>query len=295
MKLLVILALLGSLTFQQDPTSRQPPSAVVADPVPDPKYPPTLVGLTIPSHGVDLDALFYLAAGAGPHRTVLLLYGLPGYETNGDLAQSIRRAGWNVLQFHYRGTWRTDANFSFGSAIEDTASAVRFLRDPSHASQYRIDPHHLVLIGKSFGGFLAACETSRDPDIAAVAMIAAVNLGTMNADPKQREIRLQRWKQQSHPVHGSDTTQLFAEAAQHAKDWDYRHWADSLGTRPILIVQADDQNRDDLQALAAALRNNHAKQLDEVALPTDHSFSDHRIALQSIVIDWLSRLETVPH
>jgi len=36
-----------------------------------------------------------------------LLHGLPGYESSGDLAQSIRRAGWNVVFFHYRGTWGT--------------------------------------------------------------------------------------------------------------------------------------------------------------------------------------------
>lgn len=46
----------------------------------------------------------YMAAGAGPHPTVLLLHGLPGNEQNVDLAQSIRRAGWNVLTLHYRGS-----------------------------------------------------------------------------------------------------------------------------------------------------------------------------------------------
>jgi hypothetical protein len=59
-----------------------------------------------------MDATFYLAGGAGSHGTVLLLQGLPGYESNVDLAQSIRRAGWNVLLFHYRGTWGTAGPFA---------------------------------------------------------------------------------------------------------------------------------------------------------------------------------------
>jgi hypothetical protein len=31
--------------------------------------------------------------------------------------------------------------------------------------------------------------------------------------------------------------------------------------------------------------------LQQRAVATDHSFSDHRIALQAIVIDWLQKLQ----
>ena len=44
-------------------------------------------------------------AGAGRRPTVVLLHGLPGNEKNLDLAQAIRRAGWNVVTFNYRGSW----------------------------------------------------------------------------------------------------------------------------------------------------------------------------------------------
>jgi len=294
MKILLILTLL-SYSLHDDPTPQQAPAAVVSESASDSKYPPALAGITIPSHGVDMDATFYLAAGAGPHPTVLLLHGLPGYETNGDLAQSIRRAGWNVLLFHYRGTWGTSGDFSTASAIEDTASAVHFLRDPSHAAQYRSDTHRVAVVGHSLGGFLAGYQASHDLEIIAVAMISAVNLGTINDDPTQRELRLQRWNQQLHPVHGAGASQLFAEALRHSKEWDYRQWADSLRSRPVLLVEADDQNRTDMQALATALRNKNAPALTNVPVATDHSFSDHRIALQSIVVQWLNQVPTAPH
>jgi len=45
-----------------------------------------------------------------------------------------------------------------------------------------------------------------------------------------------------------------------------------------------------MEALAAALRQKGAVALDHKAVATDHSFSDHRIALQTIVIDWLEKL-----
>jgi uncharacterized protein len=289
---IIVLALLGLAWSSGQPLKAQStPTAVIADPPADTRFPAGLAGITVPSHGVDMDATFYSASGAGPHGTVLLLHGLPGYESNVDLAQSIRRAGWNVLLFHYRGTWGTPGTFSLSSAIEDTAEAVRFLRDPANATKYRSDPRRLVVIGHSVGGFLAGCEASRDPEIMAVAMIAAVNAGRLNADPMEREERLKRWEAQLHPAPGASAPELFAEAARHAKDWDYVQWADGLRGRPILLVEADDQNHADMEALSSALQRKGAVALHRVAVGTDHAFSDHRIALQTIVLEWLEKLK----
>jgi hypothetical protein len=58
-----------------------------------------------------------------------------------------------------------------------------------------------------------------------------------------------------------------------------------------LLVEADDQNRADMEALAGALRRKNAVALKHVAVNTDHTFSDHRIALQTIVIEWLQELK----
>jgi predicted alpha/beta-fold hydrolase len=286
-----VLALLGLSWISEHPLRAQTaPTAVVSDPPVDTRFPPGLAGMTIPSHGVDMDATLYFASGAGSHGTVLLLHGLPGYEHNGDLAQSIRRAGWNVLLFHYRGTWGTAGTFSLSSAIEDTAEAVRFLRDSANASKYRSDPQRLVVVGHSLGGSLAGYEASHDANITAVAMIAAVNLGRINADSKEKEMRLKRWETQLHPIRSAGAAELFAEAERHAKDWDYVQWAEALHGRPVLLVEADDQNHADMEALAGALRRKNAVALSHVAVATDHGFSDHRIALQTIVIEWLEKL-----
>jgi pimeloyl-ACP methyl ester carboxylesterase len=58
-----------------------------------------------------LNAVIYVAAGKGPHPTLLLLHGFPGNEQNLDLAQAARRAGWNVLTLHYRGSWGSPGPF----------------------------------------------------------------------------------------------------------------------------------------------------------------------------------------
>src|SRR3954447_19840339 len=63
------------------------------DPPRDAAHPARNQQLVIDSHGSRMNALFFLAAGAGPHPTMLLLHGLPGNERNLDLAQAVRRAG----------------------------------------------------------------------------------------------------------------------------------------------------------------------------------------------------------
>lgn len=288
----MVLALLGATWIPtRAAPAQQIPLAVITDPTPDKQFPPGLSVLTISSNGSEMDAFLYLAAGRGPHGTVVLLRGLPGYEINGDLAQSIRRAGWNVLIFNYRGTWGSTGTFSQSSAIEDTAAVMRFLRDPANIATHRIDPRRLVIIGHSFGGFLAGYVGSHDPDVSAIGIISATNLGKINFDPNERETRLKRWQTQLHPVHGATASDLFAEAQRHAKDWDYVQWADALRTRPLLLVGADDQNHADMEALASAVRRSGSARLEQKVVTTDHSFSDHRIALQTIVVDWLQQLQ----
>ena len=75
--------------------------------------PASMQSFQIPSHGALLNAFVYVAAGAGPHPVVVLLHGFPGNERNLDLAQDIRRAGWDVLYFDYRGSWGSPGDFSF--------------------------------------------------------------------------------------------------------------------------------------------------------------------------------------
>jgi hypothetical protein len=122
-------------------------------------------------------------------------------------------------------------------------------------------------------------------------MISAVNLGKINANASERQARLKRWETQLHPVRGSNASELFAEAERHAKDWDYVQWAEVLHGRPVLLVSADDQNHADMEALAAAIRQRGSVALEDRAVETDHTFSDHRIALQTIVIGWLEKLK----
>ena len=99
----MVLALASFGATHADDQTLPIPSSVISDPAPDPVHPPRSAQVLVPSHGLGMSGLFYLAGGAGPHPTIVILHGFPGKEQNLDLAQAVRRAGWNVPTLHYRG------------------------------------------------------------------------------------------------------------------------------------------------------------------------------------------------
>jgi hypothetical protein len=74
--------------------------------------------------------------------------------------------------------------------------------------------------------------------------------------------------------------------------WFYLvQWAETLRGRPVLLIAAEDQKHSDMEALAAAIRQKDSVTLEYVEEETGHSFSDHRIALQTIVHEWPAELK----
>jgi pimeloyl-ACP methyl ester carboxylesterase len=254
--------------------------------------------MQIPSHGALMNALVYIAAGSGLHPVVILLHGFPGNERNLDLAQDMRRAGWDVLYFNYRGSWGTLGNFSFAHSIEDTAAAIAYLRQPEVARSLRVDPGRIVLIGHSMGGFMTVEAAAADPAIKAFATISAADMsGRMQAmigkEPRSTAVAAMASglaDEGMAPLAGCTPTGLANELADHVADWPFPGKVDALKNRNALIVTSDDGLANDNQAFAAALRRSGDSHVTTVHLPTDHAYSDQRLELSRAVLHWLATL-----
>lgn len=222
MKILLLLAgVLSSVT-----AVAQVPAAITSDPPADKTDPALMEESAIPSHGAYVNAVIYVAQGAGPHPTVILLHGFRGAELNLDLAQSIRRAGWNVIVFHYRGSWGSPGAFSFANSIEDTQAVLAWARDPENAKKYRFDAQRIVLIGHSMGGFMAA-TTGRDPKVVGIGMIAAWNIGAnaKHVSPSGLKDLIQG---SLRPLSGCSVDSLVAEMIAHKEKLDYTGFVPQL-------------------------------------------------------------------
>jgi len=288
--LLLLLLLIMSFAFEAKPlVAAAPPSDRAA-----------MQSFQIPSHGSLLNAFLYVAAGAGPHPAVVLLHGFPGNERNLDLAQDMRRAGWDVLFLDFRGSWGTPGDYSFTHSIEDTAAAVAYLRQPEVAESLRLDPKRIVLLGHSMGGFLALQGGAADPTILGIGMISAADIGGRIPEPLPKEHEAQviegMSKAYAHegmaPLAGCTPESLARETVAHAAEFRFLSKVDAVKGRPVLIVTSDDGLQAANEALATALEKAGDARVTTLHLATDHAYSDERQALSAAVLKWLGSLTT---
>jgi pimeloyl-ACP methyl ester carboxylesterase len=287
---LTLLGLAFAAVVASGPVPAQTiPAAIGHDAAPDKAHPAVMLAEAIPSHGDNLNAVFYAAAGAGPHPTVLLLHGLPGNEQNLDLAQAMRRDGWNVLTLHYRGSWGTPGVFSFAHCVEDAASALAWLRDRALPVAGRVDAKRVVVIGHSMGGFVAGWTGGHDAGVMATATISAANIGpTIGGLPRAIAAKVVDdnigMTAGLHTLAGTSPQTLGDEAIAGVKTLDFTLGAATLAPRPLLLVTSDDGLADNSADLAAAVRKAGGTKVSEVHLATDHSYSDKRIALEAAIL-----------
>jgi len=276
------------------------PAAVTSDPPDDGAHPPRMVSVRIPTHGVKINGVFYVAGGAGKHPTLIFFKGLPGNEQNLDLAQAVRRAGWNVLTMHFRGSWGSPGTYSYRHQLEDAAAAIDFLRHPASDLTDVIDPQRIVLAGHSTGGMIGIVTAASRTDITALVVISASDdagdAAVTHPDPK-------RWKQylkdnfegSLYPLVGCTENGLAMEALRNSSSWSFSAAAPHLTGLPLLIVTANDGLAPTGDALQSAVIAHGGKLVSAVHMNTDHAYSDHRIALESAVVNWLQGQNSKTH
>ena len=243
--------------------------------------------LHIPSGGVEINGVAYLAAGPGPHPTIVICHGWPGNEKNLDLAQALRRAGWNAITFNYRGAWGSPGNFRFGQNPEDAKAVLAMLRKPELAAKLGIDTRRIVLAGHSMGGWVTGMVASEDQALAGAILISAGNMGML---PQLLGDRLEAQAAgNSEALAGTSPAIQAAELRAQAAAFDLRPRAAGLARQPLLVLTSDDGLKPATDPLVTAVRATSGK-VTEGHQATDHTWSDARIALATRIHDWLESL-----
>ncbi len=265
----------------------QQPRALTTDPAPNTAAPTQNIETVLDSHGSHITGLLLLAAGAQPHPTVILLHGFPGYEQNIDLAQTLRRAGFNVLTMHYRGSWGSQGTFSFTHCMEDVSTMLDYVTQPANVTKFHIDTRRLIVIGHSMGGFLTIAALAQHSQLAAAVVITE---GSPVHDTHDYFTGID--PADFAPLAGTSPAALQHEAQSHTTDWSFPAFASQIAAtkpaRPILILSANDGLRSSNEDLVAALKHFNVP-VTYLHFDTDHGFSDHRIALQTTILNWLNR------
>jgi uncharacterized protein len=277
--------------------STEQPS-IHSDPSAKLRPPASMDELSIQSHGSRINGLIYRTGGSGPHPVVVFLHGTPGYERNLDLAQAVRRAGYDALFFDYRGDFGSGGSYSYSHGLEDTAAVLAWVRAPENIAKYQMDSTRIALIGHSDGGFFALLSVAHEPTSVCVVTLAASNAGWVGsrfADHPDEEADVRKsFGSLADPEGGplrTSADEIIKDIVDHAAGWDYLSQASALKDRPLLLVAATRDTADEgveMNArLAQAIRRAGGKRVEVVNFDDDHPFSSHRIALADTLVHWL--------
>jgi pimeloyl-ACP methyl ester carboxylesterase len=267
---------------------QQVPASIFTDPPVDKAHPAKMTVLHIPSHGVLINGLVYHPPGVGPHPTLIICHGLPGNEKNLDLAQAVRRAGWNAVTFNYRGSWGSPGVFRFAQNLEDADAVLAYLRDPANASKLGIDTRRIAIAGHSMGGWVVAHTASHDRGLLGAAIISAGDMGGLGELPVEKVVALMKDDMES--LAGVTAESMAREVRERSKEFLMENAAAGLVAMPLLAITSDDGLAPQTDALVKAIEAKGGHKVTAMHIATDHSYSDHRIALESAVIEWLGGL-----
>ena len=249
---------------------------------PDELYPARQVELQIKSASSTMYGFAYTANGQGPHPTIVLLHGLPGNERNLDIAQNMRRAGFNVIYFNYRGTWGSKGEFKFRNTIEDAAAVVNYLTDSLNKETLKVDPEKIAFVGHSMGAGIALIAGLKDPRIKGVFAISVFNPYTL-LQGKNAEGNLIGLKEYllTLGMQNCDPNQFLNDILDDIDQYNIEKMI-AISKKPIMVIDEHMNN-------STFTNYNKSKTFQYKIWNTDHAFSNRRIALTKEIVNWMNK------
>jgi len=271
-----------------DPVSMDPPET-------DEEFPAQLIEPTgeLMSGGKKLNGIIYLAQGKGPHPVIVLLHGLPGNERNLDLAHALRRAGWNVFFFHYRGAWGSEGEFLFSNCVEDVSAIIDYIKGEKVRQDYRTDADRIVLIGHSMGGAAALIAGAENNDVKGIISIAGANMSLLAQSARDEESRreISLMLENMLPLRMTSGESFIKDLEENQEKNDNLNHVEALAAKSLFLISG---NRDEvvdrdihIKPLADSLRAVYTEDFTYLMLDGNHSFSDKRITLTRHILAWL--------
>jgi uncharacterized protein len=249
--------------------------------------------------GSSLSGQFFKADAMQPVATVIMVQGFPGRD--GDfkgIGSFLKKEGINAYVFNFRGSWKSEGNFTIPNAINDAVEAVKFLKEPEIFRKYNIDTAKIILLGYSWGGgsiFLSALSC---PSVKKMISIGTTDLKIISdkieSDTAYRRANLKNLKMAAgSQIIRSETS---AETAQdwmlsHRNELDLSRTVDRLATKNILFIGGWNDTSVPIELHIIPLyrkfqeRNPAGSKL--VLFDSDHTFNAMLPELHKCILNWI--------
>jgi pimeloyl-ACP methyl ester carboxylesterase len=195
-----------------------------------------------------------------------------------------------VLTFTYRGAWGSPGDFSISGVMEDAQAALAFARSAEGAKR-GIDTKLIVLAGHSMGGAAVTMTAASASGLGGVILIDAWNpAGKTSRGADTRDALVKGFDDFGNSLHGATPESVADEVVAKRSQWNLVEAASHLRNIPVLSISAKYGLAPENRPTTAAIRRAGNGRVTAIEMNTDHSFSDHRIALSSVIVNWLQRL-----
>lgn len=228
--------------------------------------------------------------GCGKTPVVLMLHGFPGHEQNRDLAQALRRIGFAVVCFSYRGNWGSGGTYRLSNLGRDAEAVLAFLKREGEV--LGLDTRSVFTVSHSMGGFTTMQLLSTGIQTRGSVILAPCDVETMYLDSRNSFDTL--IGSASAFLHlGEEGAAVFAQECEaHRKTWRFTDMACFVNPEiPLLLIGAGhDTITPPCLHIAPLLSclNDRGLQVSYQEFPDIHTFDSSRIRLTETISSWLA-------
>ena len=157
-----------------------------------------------------------------------------------------------------------------------------------NAERLGIDTRRIVIAGHSMGGWVVVNVASHDHGLIGVILISAADMSKDADAPRDRIVAMMADNMET--LAGVTPESMADELRSLPKTFGFENAAAGLTHTPLLVLTANDGLAPADDALVRDIRAHGGHEVTEMHFATDHSWSDHRIALESAILNWLAGL-----
>lgn len=274
--------LLAACRSKTKTTIKKSDSYLVNDFVQDKDFPAGMEELQIQSGDVKIYGFIYLSNGPGPHPTLVFIHGNPGNERNLDLAQNLRKVGYNVVYFDFRGSWGSKGKFTFENNIADTKAVIDYISSEQNSNRLRIDTAEIAIFGHNTGGAIGLIAGLGHPKVKGVATLSLFNPYRVikNSEGTSNLISMKEYLATLGMLN-INPDEFLIEMARNVNQYNLEELLKNTN-KPVLMVDEHEGN-DYLKSLTVR------KNIEYEVWDTDITFSNKRTALTRRLRTWADK------
>jgi uncharacterized protein len=224
--------------------------------------------------------------GSAKSPLVIIFHGIPGNETNLDLAYALRENGYAVLVPHYNGCWGSKGEYRIEGIPENAEQVFAEAFSKEFIEKWNIDENRVGVVGHSLGGWVSLISPKISKKIRGI--IALDPLADFSKAPEA--VMLPVMESFAVPLHNVTPEQLLAGWIWAGEHWNPKDTVRYLEDRFFMVISASGEDCFPIEPVynVYKLGKSHARKSAFWVIDSDHSFVSQRPRLREIVIEYLN-------